>query len=155
LQHIGSGQLVVLLLFLNKLPLLYASKQVFWWQSIRWGTFAFAVFALFNLGKSSYLIPAFLSTLFALWSLIDGRKSLVRSFNLLGVRDPAQALVLVVIGVMYWAAASAGLMVVMIKLDGVIPEIIRMFIVVFGTLSFTGGGSMSVFCAEPDPCPWR
>ena len=63
-------------------------KQVLWWQSLRWGTFAFAAIALVNLGKSSYLIPAILSTLFALWSLVDGRKSLVYSFNLLGLRDP-------------------------------------------------------------------
>ena len=44
---------------------------------------------------------------------------------------------------------------VAIRLEGIVPEIIRMFIVVFGTLSFTEAGSMSVFAAEPDPCPWR
>ena len=130
-------------------------KQVLGWRFLRWGTFAFAVVGLFNLEDSPYLVPGILSTLFAFCSLASGRRSLENSFNLLGLRDPAQGLVFVAIGILYWMISSVGLFAVTFLLKGIVPEFARLLIITFGILSFTGGGSMSVFASEPNPCPWR
>jgi hypothetical protein len=130
-------------------------KQVLGWRFVRWGTFAFAVTGLFNLEGSPYFLPGILSAFLAFCSLASGRRSLENSFNLLGLRDPAQALVFLAIGSLYWAISSAGLVTTTFLVKGIVPEFARFGVIVFGVFCFTGGGSLSVFASEPNPCPWR
>jgi hypothetical protein len=125
------------------------------WRLVRWGTFSCAVGALLASNPTPLITGGWIATAFAFWSLVAGRQRVVEFLEAFGLRDPIQSLVLIVLGVLYWASASAGLAVVAMWSKSFLPEFIAILAMVFGVMSFTSTGSVATFGPEPDPAPWK